>query len=85
MRFGNPSSFLEVQSFGEGRNFKAAFLLVNDKFREATFSETSKGEGYSIEEFITEFLHSSPDKNLTLQRLSVEGNNPKDIQEFSTY
>jgi len=82
LRFNNPTSFLEVQSFGSGNNFKISFLLLNNKLHEVSAEEISKGETYTLQQFIADFLISRPDNVLTLERLEAEGHNPKDLERY---
>ncbi len=82
LRFHNPTSFLELQSFGKGNNYKISFLLMEDKLVEATSTQTAKGEFYSLPEFVDEFLLALPDIDLTVNRLAAEGHNTKDFVKF---
>jgi hypothetical protein len=83
-RFDNASSFLELQSFGTGCNYRVAFLMVNDELHETTISQTSAGSEYTIEGFVADFMLSKPDQELTRTKLAADGYNPKNVEWIST-
>ena len=79
-RFENASSFLELQSFGPGNNYRVGFLVIADQLHETTIAQTAKVDEYSIENFISDFMNAIPNHDLTEQRLTKEGYNPKNIE-----
>lgn len=79
-RFNNSGSILELQSFGLGKNYKLAFLLIDENIKETTITHTTTGTEYPLTDFISEFLQAQPDRDLTQERLLTEGYNPKDVE-----
>ena len=79
-RFNNSGSLLEIESFGPAKNYKVSFMLIADEIKETTITQTTNGETYSINEFVEDFMQTQPDKDLTIYRMSIDGQNPKDIE-----
>jgi hypothetical protein len=77
--FGHNSDMLEIKSTGLTNDSTMSLLVLDNRIHESRFESKPSSSDSDINEFISSFLQSEPDYDLTLKRITAEGHNKNDL------